>query len=111
MEKQKRLSIALSNLDINSYRAFQNIVPQATAIQQIRTRPTTNIATLDCTNSGPFRQSETRFKWQTDRCENAKPLLCGKLKTYNGKQRESENWNGFRTVTEDVETKAFKLHR
>ena len=105
MEKQKRLSIALSNIDINSYRAFQKVAPVSAAIESTR------VIKLDATNSGPFRLTDSRFKWQTDRCENEKPEIIGKLKTYEFKQRISDKWEGMTIMKQDEDKRVVKINR
>jgi hypothetical protein len=108
MEKQKKLSIALSNIDLKSYRAFHKIIPEIKKKEEVKNY------SLDCSNSGPFRMTETRFKWQVDRCENEKPSIDGKLKTYNDQERRSTKWQGFQLNTEsndNLERKAKNYHR
>lgn len=105
MEKQKRLSMALSNLDLNSYKAFQKIVPMSTAVQS------TKVIKLDGTNSGPFRLTDTRFKWQTDRCENEKPEIIGKLKTYDFHQRISDKWEGMTIMNQQPDKRQVRINR
>jgi hypothetical protein len=95
MEKQKKLSIALSNIDLKAYRAYHAMIPE-----KKNTKKEIKNSSLDLSNSGPFRMTEARFRWQVDRCENEKPSIDGKLKTYYDHERKSTNWEGFNIKTE-----------
>jgi uncharacterized protein YjbI with pentapeptide repeats len=112
MSEYRRFSNKISSIDMNSYRAYKNIIKSSNNISPLKNTnrqdnesqshfykinnyniEKKNLSTTNLTKS-MFSSQSKRFEWQTDQAKN-KIYELGSIKDLRQKELNTNKWRGF----------------
>ncbi len=122
---QKRLSNAISNINMNSYRAFKNLINEGKLNSLVNMNKTNKLLiernlenninnNQNSKNSTKhiFSSQSQRFEWQTNPAKNnysninffsngSETIDCGNQSANKYNKNETNNWNGMNYIRND----------
>lgn len=119
MSVNPRFSNAISNIDINSYRAYKNMLKNGNNIspqKNINKRDDNSNSNFTKINNNDiesnmlktknltkyiFSSQSKRFEWQTNEAINRNSELTGSINSLRQKDLNSEKWHGFNNLSQD----------
>jgi len=117
MSSNPRFSNAISNIDINSYRAYKNLINSEKKIPQNKFSNSNyngiNPNLLKTNNQENMKQQaknltkhvfssqSSRFEWQTNEAINRHSELNGAITNLRQKHLNSDNWQGLINLSQD----------
>lgn len=121
MSSNPRFSNAISNIDINSYRAYKNLLKSGKQGSPERSAKgsnlngksgiprSNNIKNENAINAKNltkhiFSSQSKRFEWQTNEAINRHSELTGSLSTKRHRHLHSDNWQGLVNLSQDEQT-------
>ncbi len=121
MSSNPRFSNAISNIDINSYRAYKNLLksgkpssPERSAkgstpngkagIPRSINQKNENALNAKNLTKHIFSSQSKRFEWQTNEAINRHSELTGSLTNKRHQHLHSDNWQGLVNLSQDEQT-------
>lgn len=119
MSVNPRFSNAISNIDINSYRAYKNMLKNVNNItpqKNINKREDNLNSNFTKNNNNDiqsnmlqtknltkfvFSSQSKRFEWQTNEAINRNSELKGSISSLRQKDLNTDNWQGFNNLSQD----------
>lgn len=119
MSSNPRFSNAISNIDMNSYRAYKNLLNSGKQSAPDRSRKGSNfngLAGVPRSNNNNaivhaknltkhiFSSQSKRFEWQTSEAVNRHSELTGSLTSKRHQHLNSDNWQGLNNISQDEQS-------
>lgn len=114
--EQRGYSSKVSNIDINSYRAYKNLLKTGNIVTPQNFNKIKSMEGSNVTNNKQnvqnyknvtkhvFSSQSKRFLWQTDEAINRHSELNGSMANMRQRHLNSEKWDGFNNMSQDDES-------